>query len=166
LWDKPWAVSINLDFSVFEKDRPKLLGITLPSKWSLNLLARAEAGQRYTPRYWLGVGSSLSGDFNSELGPYRSTVNLRFNKFWNIGRRAKLTFSLEARNIFNHRNYRRVNPWTGEGYRVGDFNPSWNERWLEDIPAGTDSEEYAKGVVDPSYIENPRLMMWGVTLEW
>ncbi len=167
LWDRPWAVSVNLDFSVFEKDRPRLFFLTLPRNWSLNLLARAEAGQRYTPRFWLGSGDYLSGDFNSAIGPYQSSVNLRFNKFWRIGKNQKLTLSLEARNIFNHVNYRRVNPWTGDGYQIGDFNPGWSERWgtLEE-PASTDSEDYAKGVVDPSYIENPRVFMWGVSYSW
>ena len=26
--------------------------------------------------------------------------------------------------------------------------------------------DYAKGVVDPSYIENPRLLMWGLEYSW
>jgi hypothetical protein len=30
VWDKPWATSVNLDFSVFEKDRPSLFGWRLP----------------------------------------------------------------------------------------------------------------------------------------
>lgn len=168
LWDRPWSVSLNLDFSVFESDRPRLLFITLPRNWSLNLLAQAYAGQRFTPRTWLGNGEYVDGDFNSAIGPYRSTVNLRFNKFWNIGRNHKLTFSLEARNIFNHVNYRRINPWTGEGYQVGDFNPGWSQRWEDVIeqPNPTDSEEYAKSVVDPSYIENPRQLMWGISYSW
>ncbi len=31
----------------------------------------------------------------------------------------------------------------------------------------TNSEAYAKEqVVDPSYIENPRVVMWGVSYQW
>ena len=168
LWDKPWAVSVNLDFSVFESDRPRLLGIRLPPNWSLNILARAEAGQRYTPRTWLGGGAFIYSDFNSDTGPYRSSINLRFNKYWRFGRNGKLTFSLEARNLLNHVNYRRINPWTGTGYQVGDYNPSWSQRWGDgpEELASTDSADYAKGVVDPSYIENPRLLMWGLEYSW
>ena len=128
---------------------------------------RAEAGQRFTPRYYLGRGEYVYGDYNSALGPTRSTVNLRLSKFFLLGRRSKLTVFLEARNLFNHKNYRRVNPWTGEGYRVGDFNPGWVERWSDpEEPISTDSEDYAKGVVDPSYIENPRVLLWGVSFSW
>ncbi len=167
IWDKPWTFSVNVDFTVQEKDRPQILGWRLPPNWSVNLLARAEAGQRYTPRFYKGPGEYVFGDFNSETGPYKSSINVRLNKFWKLADRRKLTMYLEIRNLLNHKNYRRVNPWTGEGYEVGDYNPSWEDRWsTEEDPLTTDSEEYAKGVVDPSYIENPRLVLWGVSYSW
>ena len=168
LWDKPWTTSMNLDFTVFDRDRPVLFGWTMPANWSLNILARAEAGQRYTPRYWLGEDKApLRGDRYSGLGPWKGTVNLRFSKFWKFGSRNKLTFFVEGRNLWNHKNYRRINPYTGEGYQVGDYNPEWVDKWSEgDEIISTDSEDYAKGVVDPSYIENPRVLMWGVSYSW
>jgi len=162
LWDKPWTVSMNLDFAVFEKDRPVLFGWHMPPNWSVNLLARAEAGQRYTPRTYVGAGEYMYGDSNSEVGPYKSSVNLRLNKYWKFGRAQKLTFYIEARNVLNHLNYRRVNSWTGEGYYIGNFDANYVERNGE----GTNSENYAKGVVDPSYIENPRVVLWGVSYSW
>jgi hypothetical protein len=174
LWDRPWSVSVNLDFSVFEKDRPRLFGRRLPPNWSANLLFTAEAGQRYTPREYVTVGQYVSGDYNSRTGPTRSSLNLRLNKYWNLGRRERLTVFLEGRNILNHRNYRRVNPWTGKGYRVGDYNPQWTDRWgdyyQQDNPDAplltTDSPEYALGVVDPSYVVDPRVILLGVTWSW
>ncbi|HPF34265.1 MAG TPA: TonB-dependent receptor [Candidatus Krumholzibacteria bacterium] len=180
LWDKPWKLSVNLDFSVFEKQRPELLGWRMPSNWSVNVLYRAEAGRRYTPQAYADPenptpGDYLPPDYNSAVGPYTSTLNLRFNKFWKVGRKQRVTFFLEGRNIFNHINYRRVNAWTGDGYQVGDYNPSWTEQygdWYDDptragpVPLTTDSEEYAKGVVDPSYVEDPRTIMMGVSYSW
>jgi len=163
VWDRPWALSMNLDFSVFEDDRPTLFGWTMPSNWSFNLLARTEAGQRFTPRYRDEGGNESQGSPYSELGPYRSTINLRLNKYWRYRNGGRLTIFLEAQNLLNHKNYRRVNPYTGEGYEVGDYNPSWTERY-PDIP--TDSEDYAKAVVNPSYIENPRIILWGVSYSW
>jgi hypothetical protein len=161
LWDRPWTVSVNLDFSVYDDERPELLGWRMPSNWSLNLLARAESGQRYTPLTWTGTQSE-EGDLYSELGPARSTVNLRFSKWWPLGRNGKFTVFFEGRNIFNHENYRRVNPYTGDGYQVGDSNPAWEREW----ELSTDSEGYAKGVVNPSYIENPRVLLWGASYSW
>jgi hypothetical protein len=175
-----------MDVSVFEKDRPRIwlpyvlprlrwpfltCGVykgMMPRNWSVNLLIRAEAGQRYTPRIYLGPGEYLSGDYNSEVGPAKNTVNVRINKFWKSGKRGRFSIFAEARNIFNHKNYRRVNPWTGEGYQIGDYNPSWVERWSPEggPPISTDSEAYTKGVVDPSYIEDPRILMWGVSYSW
>ncbi len=167
IWDKPWTFSMNLDFTVMEKDRPEILGWRLPPNWSVNLLARAEAGQRFTPRFYNGPGDYIFGDFNSETGPYKSTINVRMNKFWKMGRHQKFTMYLEVRNLLNHKNYRRINPWTGDGYQIGDYNPSWEDRWsTEEDPLTTNSEDYAKGVVDPSYIENPLLVLWGVSYSW
>ncbi len=177
VWDKPWTMSLNADFSVFDKDRPEVFGWLMPANWSVNLLARVEAGQRYTPftNYEAdeGGGEITRGEDYSSLGPYKSTLNIRLNKFWRFANGQKITFYLEGRNLINHKNYRRVNPWTGEGYQLGDYNPSWtNENTIFDndgnvlFDGNTDSEEYAKGVVNPSYIENPRIIMWGVSYSW
>lgn len=175
LWDKPWAFSVNLDFSVFEKDRPTLFGWRMPANWSLNLLATAESGQRYTPVNYLGNGLYEYASAYSDLGPYKSTVNVRFSKFWNVGKNERVTFSLEIRNLFNHKNYRRVNPYTGEGYVVGEENPNWVETWDYPEPeypwelpyfADTNSSDYAKGEVNPSYIENPFTLLWGFSYSW
>jgi outer membrane receptor protein involved in Fe transport len=171
IWDKPWTVSFNLDFSVFKSDRPEIFGWRMPPNWSFNLLARAEAGQRYTPfTYDFESNKGVAGDTYSKLGPYKSTVNVRFNKFWEFGKRQRLTMYIEIRNLLNHKNYRRVNPYTGKGYEIGDYNPAWVEGWDNDIPENaphtTDSDMYAKGVVDPSYIENPLIMLWGVSYSW
>jgi len=165
VWDKPWTVSFNLDFSVMNQDRPELFGWRMPANWSFNLLARAEAGQRYTPVTYNPASPDrpIVGADYSELGPYKSTLNIRMNKFWEFGRRQRLTMYLEFRNFLNHVNYRRVNPYTGDGYAVGDYNPGWVNR--ED-GLTTDSEAYAKSVVDPSYIENPMVMLWGVSYSW
>jgi len=170
LWDRPWSLSFNLDFSVDDKDRPTLIGWRMPPNWSANLLFNAESGQRYTPRTYVGQGQYTSGDYNSGRGPYRSNLNLRLNKYWTHGRRQKLTVFFEGRNILNHRNYRRINSWTGDGYKIGDFNPTWVNRWAPDedpwTTMATNSEEYAKGVVDPSYVEDPRTLLVGVTWSW
>ena len=172
IWDKPWAMSLNVDFSVFDKERPEIFGWRTPANWSANLLVTAESGQRYTP--YLGFtnddpinGKAIDGELNSAIGPYRSSVNLRLNKFWRYAGGGKVTVYLEARNIFNHKNYRRVNPWTGKGYELGDYNPTWSKNnEIGGVWADTNSEAYAKTVVNPSYIENPRLLLWGVSYSW
>jgi len=176
LWDKPWKVSLSMDFSVFDEDRPTLLGWTMPADWSINLLYQAEAGQRYRPRANVDpenpvANSYVSDDSYSGTGPYKSSVNVRFNKFWDVGERQKVTFFFEGRNILNHKNYRRVNPFTGDGYKAGDFNPEWEDRygdWYgEEGPVlTTDSPEYVIDEVNPSYVENPLTLMMGVSYSW
>ncbi|MBU8871849.1 MAG: TonB-dependent receptor [Gemmatimonadales bacterium] len=187
IWDKPWTTSLNVDFTVFDKERPRLplayptlgtsfpfVGVgatkwTMPGNWSVNLLARAEAGQRYTQLTYVGLSDYDQGDRYGEVGPWKSTVNLRFNKFWRFSHGQKVTIYIEARNLLNHQNYRRVNTFTGDGYQLGDYNPAWEERWSvpdERIFVSTDSEAYAKGVINPSYIENPRIILWGASYQW
>ncbi len=168
VWDKPWAASVNADLSFAEKDRPVIFGWQVPANWSLNLLWQAEAGQRYTPRTYLGVNQSLAGAPYSRTGSVKSSINLRFNKFWRFHKRERLTFTLEVRNLLNHRNYRRINPWTGEGYQLGDFNPSWTDQQTREgqDPYTTDSAAYATQVLDPSYIEDPVTLQWGVSYSW
>jgi hypothetical protein len=172
LWDKPWAFSINADYAVGDRDRPVFLGWRMPPNWSVNVLWQAEAGQRYTPKLYLGPKDYQDGSYYGEVGPSKGSFNVRFNKFWEFRRRERLTVSLEIRNLLNHLNYRRVNPWTGEGYKLGDYNPGWTE---QDPPPGqqwadyvfsTDSEDYALAVVDPSYIEDPLTILWGVSYSW
>ncbi|MBC8424057.1 outer membrane beta-barrel protein, partial [bacterium] len=179
LWDKPWRVSINLDFSVFEDERPTLplLGLRLPANWSLNMLFSAETGQRYTP---LGLpeggnvyDTPIQGDTYSGLGPYKSSLNVRFNKYWNLTRANRLTFYVEARNLLNHINYRRGNSWTGARDPGGDHNPPRDKPWgppgepsRGDTHHPTDSLEYAKARVNPSYVENPRMILMGVSFSW
>lgn len=171
LWDHPWTVSVNVDFSVFDKDRPRLFGWTTPRNWSVNLLARGESGQRYKPQEWNGRGY-VNGVEYSEIGPTKGTVNVRFNKWWRFGRHEKVTFFFEGRNLFGFKNYRRVNRYTGEGYSLGNEDPGWeydanfgldpqDSDWLT-----TESEEYAKSKINPSYIENPRVLLWGVSYQW
>ncbi len=180
IWDKPWKISMNLDFSVFETDLPTILGWTTPANWSVNMLFRAEAGQRYTPISYVDPDNPIPEDYiygesNSAIGPTKSSLNVRFNKYWKVGKRNKITYYIEGRNILNHKNYRRVNAWTGDGYQVGDYNPSWTERnamWYDHpqrfgpVPLTTSSEEYAKGVVNPSYLEDPLTILMGVSYSW
>jgi hypothetical protein len=164
IWDKPWAASINADFTVGDRDRPVVFGWRMPPNWSLNFLWQGEAGQRYTPLTYVGPNDYLKSDYNSATGSVKSSVNLRFNKYWEFGRRQRLTFSLEVRNLFNHKNYRRINPFTGTGYQLGDYNPGWTDTPGNDM--GTYSYEYATEVVDPSYIEDPLTTLWGVSYSW
>lgn len=168
VWDKPWTVSFNIDFSVFDDDLPELLGWRMPPNWSLNLLVRAESGQRYTPVTYHGFQDISYGERMSAIGPHKSTVNIRFSKYWKFRANQKVTFSLEVRNLFNHKNYRRVNPYTGDGYQVGDFNPRWSEFGAAgpDDVRDTNSRDYALSTVNPSYIENPLTLLWGVSYSW
>lgn len=163
LWDRPWSVTLNVDFFVDEGEAPEPLGWTMPDQWSANLLFRAWAGARYTERILTDDGLATdTRDRYGELGPYRSSLDLKLRKWWDLPFGRRFTLFFEGRNLLDHANYRRVNPWTGEGYHVGN--------WDGDIAAGTTrtvySKEYAEDYVDPSYRTDPRMVLMGASWEW
>jgi len=167
LWDRPWSATLNLDFYVGRKNPPELLGWSMPRNWSANLLVRVWSGQRYTQRVITETGSvQNSADTFGKLGPYRSTVDLKISKFLYLDDKRKLTVYLEGRNIFNHDNYRRVNPWTGEGYFRGNWDGDIASQRLNGSPRSVLTTDYAEDFVDPSYRTNPLTLIMGVSYQW
>jgi hypothetical protein len=167
LWDRPWAATLTLDWYVGDRSSPSILGWSMPRNWSLNLLLRAWAGQRYTERIIAPDGSTqLSPDTYGLLGPYRSTVDFKLSKFFYLDQRSKLTFFLEGRNLLNHDNYRRVNGWTGQGYHRGNWDGDIASERLNGSPRQVGTEEYVEDYVDPSYLTDPRTLLMGVSYEW
>ena len=167
LWDRPWSVTLNLDFFVGPQHPPRLLGWTLPKNWSANLLARAWSGQRYTERVLTGEGSvQNSADTYGKLGPYRSTIDLKLSKFFYLDARRKVTIYVEGQNILNHDNFRRVNPWTGEGYIRGNWDGDIASQRLNGSPRMVSTDEYVEDYVDPSYRTNPLTWIMGVSYQW
>ena len=167
LWDRPWSVTLNLDFYVGEKHAPQLLGWTLPKNWSANLLLKAWSGQRYTERVLTENGSvQNSSDTYGKLGPYRSTLDLKLSKFYHLDEKRRVTIYLEARNILDHANYRRVNPWTGEGYIRGNWDGDIASQRLNGSPRTVSTIDYVEDYVDPSYRTDPRTLILGVSYQW
>ena len=167
LWDLPWAVTLNLDFSVGRSDSPQLFGWSLPRQWSANLLYRASSGVRYTELILDSNGNSNESlDTNGKIGPTRSYLNLKINKYWDLPNHNRFTMFLEARNVLDQDNYRRVNPWTGEGYHLGNWDGSIAADRKNAIPKSVNSVWYGEDFVDPSYRTDPRTVLMGVSYGW
>ena len=171
-WDRPWSVTANLNIRAGSNESPRLFGWQTPKKWNLNLLYRAWAGTRYTEVFLLPDGSTdVSRNVNGEIGPYRSSLDIAFRKWYDAPFGQRLTFSLEVQNVLDHDNYRRVNPWTGEPYFRGNWDGSIAERRLafgeeNDTGPRVDSRFYEEDRVNPSHRTNPRRLLMGVSWEW
>jgi len=127
-WDIPWQFSLGTNIAIPEDKRPQVFGITLPSNWNLNVKYSAQAGKRYTPYAEVvdsfGVVSyQPSGETNSELGPYRSRLDLSFQKYFEL-KGTQLTLFVEIENLFDHKNVAIINPLTGEEYKQNDIIPT------------------------------------------
>lgn len=170
LWDRPWSVTLNLDYTVGTKLRPAVFGWTVPSNWSLNLLYRAWSGARYTAvslRESSGtISVQTSPDVYGKLGPYRSTLDLKLSKHFDITERQRLSAFIEVHNLLDHDNWRRVNPWTGQGYHRGNWDGSLASQRQTSPELSVNNQWYVEDVVDPSYRTDPREFYVGVGYKW
>ena len=89
LWDKPWTVSLNLDFSVFDNGPPRAVRLDACRPTGASTSWPGPRPASATPRctYVGRERTTMRGDYYSAIGPWKSTVNLRFNKFWKFDRR-------------------------------------------------------------------------------
>jgi hypothetical protein len=166
-WDRPWSVTGNLNVFVGKRETPTVFGWKTPKNWNLNLLARAWAGTRYTAKYITPTGNAeFSLDENAMIGPYRSSIDFSFRKWWENRWGQTLTLFVEARNILDHGNYRRINPWTGQPYQRGNWDGDIAATRNAGTPRSAGSVFYEEDFIDPSYRTDPRQFFTGVSLEW
>lgn len=122
-WDVRHSVNILGDFRIPPGQSFYLFGLKLPDAWGLNFMWKIESGKPYTP-------TERSADQyttkNSARTPYRTWVDLKFNKDFRIAG-LKLQLLMEVKNLFNRRNVRAVNSESGDALgtmRPEDVNPA------------------------------------------
>ena len=109
-WDVPHALNLLFDFRVLKGQAPALFGRKIIDNWGFNLVWHIESGKPYTPE---GLAATQYTTHNSARTPYRTWVNVKFNKdfsFWSI----RNSFIIEINNLFDRRNVRAVNKETGD----------------------------------------------------
>lgn len=168
-WDRPWRVSLHSNFVVDDQTRPEIFGVKLPADWNLNLSWWAEAGKRYTPYqadttvdplFGASVSYSPTGATNSAVGPYRSSLDVAWQKYFTMGR-YRWTVYVEAVNLLDHENVTLINPLTGKVFKEGDQIPTGGNLF-ELPPPGYNLPIWE----DPSRLENPRNIRLGVRFSW
>lgn len=122
-WDIRHSVNIYVDYRIPRGQAPSLLGWKIMDDWGVNIVWRIQSGQPYTPS---GRSSTQYTTQNSARTPYRTWLNLRFNKDFRL-LEMRYSFILEVNNLLNRRNVRAINTETGDSYGLGreqDINPS------------------------------------------
>ena len=150
-WNRPHKLNIHLEFRMYKDDVRRIFGLKLPSDWALNLQWLIQSGKAYTPREH---GQDI-GKRYSKNGPHDNLLDLKFTKYFEVGR-AKIKAYLQVKNVFNDRRVRRIDPETGQAPKpgVGTYRDQGDS-------------EYVKNMLsDPSIYGPPRRAQLGIGVEW
>jgi len=115
-WDQTHSVNAFWSLYFDRGDHPQLFGLKLPDDWLLSLSTSYGSGTPYTPSiYSEHVDNAAKIDHNSKRRPWTETTNLKYEKYFRLGKRGRHQFTagLEIRNIFNKRNVRSIYEATG-----------------------------------------------------
>ncbi len=156
-WDKPINTTFGVWLNVAEGDHPDWLGIHWPDRWGGSIRWDLSSGKRYTPARLVNNGQDIQddGDQYSAMTDWWNTVDIKLWKEWSVfNNSTTVRVFLEAENIFDYRIPNRINPLTGEPWRVGDRYP-----WEIDDP-----QFY--GIEDPSMYKAPRQVSLGVGIRF
>ncbi len=172
VWDRPWQISVNLNWRVPKGQAPSIFGLKVFDNWNLNFRWFGMAGRRYTPAefnyyrdqdnrpvYTLVDDQSLQ---YSKLGEYWQWADLSFKKFFDWFD-MRYVFSLEVTNLFNRQNANIIDNVTGDAYEYGDPTPiSWNDPLYPDLYYPISSPF----PMNPARYKEPRHITFGVSVEF
>ncbi|HOY96288.1 MAG TPA: TonB-dependent receptor [Catalimonadaceae bacterium] len=126
-WDRPW----DLKGSIIYTPDTNVRIFNIPLKgFRFFFFTTWKSGLRYTP--YRAAGKNDLGRTIYELIPNSQYSKIGSSWFWSdisisrdfvIAKKAKVSFSIEIKNIFNNKNAQIVNPVTGTAYREGDALP-------------------------------------------
>jgi outer membrane receptor protein involved in Fe transport len=154
-WDQRHTLNFTATLRAQEGMHLNLLGLELPDLWGIELLWRIGSGLPYTPPYRGDL--ALQSLYNTETGPFRSTVDLRVDKGFTLSS-FRFTLFAEILNVFNRRNPVTVNSVTGEPYKFGDDTgfPDYKVYSWKEI------QQY----LDPTRVGPGRQVFLGFTVDW
>jgi outer membrane receptor for ferrienterochelin and colicin len=118
-WNRPHKATLNFDLR-FDQRTPKHWEWLKNS--GINVYVLGQSGRAYTPSSLTSVQAAKPYSGN---GPFAITVDTRLNKEIRLsGQKVNLAFY--GVNLFDNRVARRIDPFTGEGYKLGKglFRPS------------------------------------------
>jgi hypothetical protein len=118
-WNRPHKATLNLDLR-FDREAPKRYPWLRDA--GLNVYVLGQSGRAYTPA---SEASTQAAKPYSKNGPFALTVDTRLNKAFRLYGQ-KVNLAVYGRNIFDNRVPRRIDPFTGKGYEMGEglFRPS------------------------------------------
>ncbi|MGQ9603523.1 MAG: TonB-dependent receptor [bacterium] len=150
-WNRPHKLNINVELMAVRGQKIEILGVKLPSDWTVNLQWLIQSGKAYTRQR---DGEEI-GKRYSKNGPYDNIIDLKINKYFQYGG-VKLKTYLQIDNLLNWKQVRRIDPETGKAPRpgVGTYKYQGNSPYVINM------------LSDPSIYGPPRKAQIGIGFEW
>jgi len=159
-WDQRHTVNLDFHVRAAKNMHLNLLGLKMPDRWGMDLLWRYGSGLPYTPPTRGGV---IQPPYNTETGPWSSTLDLRADKGFSLFGLDSMLF-VEVLNLLNRRNPTQafLNPATGKPYRFGDTTV----RTLDDPDFRLFTWEEIQGLLNPLRVGPGRQIYIGLRVNW
>jgi outer membrane receptor protein involved in Fe transport len=169
IWDRPFQMSMNLNFSV-PKGEP-LFGVGHGILDDISVFTRVflQSGRRYTPQRLIGFEAATGrpqwvSDIERPLeavGENWFYIDVNIEKLIDLGF-ARLVATVEIENILDRRNSQIINPVTGRAYEYGDPTPlSYNDPLYPQLTGDISPFPY-----NPARYLKPRTMRLSLSLRF
>lgn len=146
------------------------LGLNKPNNWSLGLIGNIQTGTPYTPQLPSQYEGVLTYEQNSDRKPLQWNVDLKFEKFFEIGP-LKYSLFVQVYNLFDTENQQSVYVSTGESLRSIDpavfpYQFSDVRQRIQRGDPGMFSEEIIDNYYSkrPERVSNPREIRLGFSI--
>jgi outer membrane receptor protein involved in Fe transport len=152
-WDQTHTVTAFLTLMLSERDKQELFGIKIPNNWLATVEYSYGSGYPYTPSTFVENRNASLILANSARMPMTTTTDLKFDKFWKLTKKLKLTTGFEIYNLFNKKNVRGLYAETGNPY--DSTHPDNTTQGQADILAensGTDFDHNPRNIGSPRQI--------------
>lgn len=164
-WDRPWDIKGGVIFTPDTNWR--IFNVPLKG-FRFFLASTYKSGLRYTPFVQTDVSElgrpiyeQVQTEINTRIGSAWFWTDFVITRDVAITKKTRISFSIEIKNITNHKNAQLVNPVTGRGYEFGDPLPftQRDPRFQEPNNDGTPP-------FNPARYLQPRQVIYGVSFNF
>jgi outer membrane receptor protein involved in Fe transport len=156
-WDQTHVITTFVTLMVDRNQQMSIAGLDLPRNWLLTYEFSYETGKPYTPSSYIEQIPSNLILANSARRIPTATADMKFDKFWDLSKKMRLSTGFEVLNLFNRKNVRQLYAATGNS-RDSTHEQDPNERPDENL--GTDFDH------NPTFYNAPRQVLLHLKLEF
>ena len=155
-WDKPFRLTLDLNFHVDEKQGFILFGRKMPESWGASAHWEMESGKRYTPLLDIEQEIYDSANPYSKMASSWHQLDFKVYKYLKL-MGLRLSIIVEIENVFDQQIARIINPFTGREYRPGDILTKAYTRDYNPLP---------NPIYNPSKYQWPRTVRFGLSVRF